>query len=80
MKIAFVTDTYKPRINGVVTSIDAYAKILKEQGHDVSIIAPEYPGYHEQDENIVRMKSHYVFFDPEDRLANPWLPSSRKAV
>ncbi|MEI7542483.1 MAG: glycosyltransferase [bacterium] len=86
MKIAIVTDTYRPRVNGVVTSIDTFANEYRKFGHEVKIIAPEFPAAQkdfkdsENEQFVIRIKSHYLFFDPEDRLPNPWLPSMRKKI
>lgn len=44
MRIAIFTDTYRPEINGVVTSIDTYRTELERQGHEVWIFAPKYFG------------------------------------
>ena len=46
MKIAFFTDTYRPQINGVVTSIDSFASQLRKQGHTVEIFSPRSKGFH----------------------------------
>ncbi|HUV08375.1 MAG TPA: glycosyltransferase, partial [Spirochaetia bacterium] len=80
MKIAFVTTGYKPRINGLTTSVESFARIFRKLGHDVTIVTSRYPCYRDIEPGIVRIKSHYLFFDPEDRLANPWLPSSRRII
>lgn len=40
LKIAIFTDTYRPVINGVVTSIDNLALSLAEKGHKIIIVAP----------------------------------------
>lgn len=40
MKIVFFTDTYKPQINGVVTSIELFANELRRRGHEVYIFCP----------------------------------------
>lgn len=44
MRIAIFTDTYRPEINGVVTSIDTYRSELERQGHEVWVFAPRYFG------------------------------------
>ncbi len=80
MKIAFVTTGYKPRINGMTSSIEAFTQNFTRLGHEVTIVASRYPHYRDEEENVVRIGSHYLFFDPEDRLANPWLPSSRRII
>ena len=40
MNIGIFTDTYKPDINGVTTSIEAFCGELEKQGHRVFIFAP----------------------------------------
>ncbi len=79
MRIALITDTYRPRVNGVVTSIDAFAREFRARGHEVHIIAPDFPGA-VAEPFLTRIPSHYLFFDPEDRLPNPWLPAARGIV
>jgi len=41
MKIAFFTDTYYPQVNGVVSSIELFAKQLRKRGHEVHIFCPD---------------------------------------
>ncbi len=72
-----VTDTYRPRVNGVVTSLDTFAREFEQLGHRVTILAPDFPGA-VPEANVLRFPSHYLWFDPEDRLANPWLPAARR--
>ncbi|HTA77299.1 MAG TPA: glycosyltransferase [bacterium] len=73
MKIALVTDTYFPRINGVATSTQIFAEEFAKLGHEVHIYAPEFPN--SMDDNaafkVYRFPSMYLFFDPEDRLGLP---------
>jgi 1,2-diacylglycerol 3-alpha-glucosyltransferase len=57
MRIAIFTDTYRPEINGVVTSIDTYRGELERQGHDVWIYCPRYFGQDDPDPRIVRIPS-----------------------
>jgi 1,2-diacylglycerol 3-alpha-glucosyltransferase len=40
MKIAMFTDSYHPAVDGVVTTIDQYKKMLEKRGHEVFIFAP----------------------------------------
>ena len=42
MRIAVLTDTYKPQINGVSVSIDIFRRELERLGHEVVIYAPRY--------------------------------------
>lgn len=78
MNIALVTDTYLPRINGVVQSILTFAREFRKRGHRVVILAPQYPKQIEEEGEVWRFPSHYLPFSPEDRLPNPWFPLSRR--
>lgn len=40
MRIGIFTDTYKPDVNGVVTSVLALEKQLRKMGHEVYIVCP----------------------------------------
>ena len=68
MKILMISDVYFPRINGVSTSIATFRRELKAMGHEVTLIAPAYPGHEEPEADIIRVPSRYVPVDPEDRL------------
>ena len=41
MRIALVTETFLPSTDGVVTRLTRAVTFLKEQGHDVTVIAPD---------------------------------------
>lgn len=45
MRIALVSDTYTPQVNGVTTVVARIANVLREFGHQVAVVAPRYPGY-----------------------------------
>lgn len=68
MRILMISDVYFPRINGVSTSIKTFREELTELGHDITLIAPEYPNHTETDPDIIRIASRYLLIDPEDRL------------
>lgn len=74
MKIALVTDTYYPRINGVSASTQIFAQEFVKLGHEVHVYAPAFPNYYDAQDHIHvhRFPSWYLFFDPEDRLVKPW--------
>jgi len=81
MNILFISDVFFPRVNGVSTSINTFATELRALGHQVTLIAPFYTDEDKQEEWIVRVPSHKIYFDPEDRLMNfgklkallPWI-------
>lgn len=72
MRVLMVSDVYFPRVNGVSTSIQTFARELEAKGHQVTLIAPDYGNVGEgtQDESfeIVRIPSRYLSIDPEDRI------------
>src|SRR5215213_6598337 len=72
MKIALVTDTYLPRINGVSTAVTTLARELRALGCEVQICAPAFPDYVDEAPDVHRVPSWYLALDPEDRLAKPW--------
>lgn len=44
MRIAIFQDTYHPTMNGVVVSTDLFVRGLRERGHEVLLVVPQYPG------------------------------------
>jgi len=69
LKILMISDVYFPRINGVSTSIATFKRELEALGHRVTLIAPAYPAGETDDEHdIIRIPSRYLFLDPEDRM------------
>ena len=41
MRIAIVSDAWRPQINGVVRTIDTVARLLRADGHDVEVFGPD---------------------------------------
>lgn len=71
MRVLMISDVYFPRINGVSTSIETFRHALAEQGIEVDVVAPAYPGPNTDtgdDARITRVPARRVPFDPEDRL------------
>ena len=85
MNIAFFTDSYYPRINGVSASVRSYATKLADMGHSVFIVCCEYDNskknkfrkinhlekydQHKPNLKIYRIKSVSVFVSKEDKSA-----------
>jgi len=67
MRILMISDVYFPRINGVSTSTQIFREELLRLGHKVTLIAPHYPNC-DDEEDIIRIPSRQVLFDPEDRM------------
>jgi glycosyltransferase involved in cell wall biosynthesis len=77
MKILMISDVYFPRINGVSSSIQTFRHELQQLGHGVVLIAPHYAiaedgerstKIMESEEDIIRLPSRKIEFDPEDRI------------
>ncbi|GBG01233.1 glycosyl transferase family 1 [Azospira sp. I13] len=66
MHILMLSDVYFPRINGVSTSIETFRQEFQAVGDQVTLMVPDYPGATEE-EGIIRIPSHRIPFDPEDR-------------
>jgi glycosyltransferase involved in cell wall biosynthesis len=69
MRVLKISDVYFPRVNGVSTSIQTFAREFVELGHEVTLLAPDY-GWEGTTEpfEVIRLPSRYFPFDPEDRI------------
>lgn len=56
MKIAMMTNNYKPFIGGVPISVERLTESLRARGHEVCIFAPEYEGKY-WEEDVIRYRS-----------------------
>ena len=77
MRIAFVTDSYHPTVDGVVTIVDSIKDSLEMLGHEVVIVAPD-PGEEYRIEGV-----HYfpaVGFPMYRGYYLPILPSNKLEV
>lgn len=71
MRIALMTNNYKPFIGGVPVSIERLARGLREQGHQVTVFAPEYEGQTEE-EGVFRYKTFIRHFLGGNVLPDPF--------
>ncbi len=44
MRIAYVTETFPPELNGVSLTVERTVRFLRARGHDVALIRPRQPG------------------------------------
>lgn len=56
LRIGIFTDSYKPYVGGVVRSIESFTTDLRKLGHDVYILAPNYPGA-QKEKDVFRFPS-----------------------
>lgn len=68
MRILMISDVYFPRINGVSTAIQTLRRELTADGHEVTLIAPDYGSVTDDEANIIRLPARTVWLDPEDRM------------
>ncbi|MGN0424537.1 MAG: glycosyltransferase [Acetatifactor sp.] len=71
MRIAFMTNNYKPFIGGVPISIERLARGLEAMGHQVTIFAPTYQEQ-EEEENVFRYGTLFGRFIGGIVLPNPF--------
>jgi len=49
LRIGLFTDTYAPQVNGVSISLQLISEGLRAAGHQVTIFAPKFPGYRDDE-------------------------------
>ena len=78
MRIALLSDTYTPQVNGVTTVVRRIAALLRAGGHEVVVVAPRYPqGPETKDEQELRVASVPFPLYSDIRLS---LPSFRRVA
>ena len=68
LRVLMLSDVYFPRVNGVSTSISTFRHDLELLGCDSVLVAPQYAQRREDEAGILRIRSRYIPFDPEDRM------------
>ncbi len=68
MRVLMISDVYFPRVTGVSTSIQTFAREFVGKGHEVTLIAPDYGASAPEPFEILRIPSRYLPIDPEDRI------------
>lgn len=68
MRVGIFTDTYRPQVNGVVSSITTLEKELRKKGHKVYIITTTDPDAPTVEPNVLRIPSMEFKPAPQYRL------------
>lgn len=76
MRILMISDVYRPRINGVSTSIETFRHDLLAMGHEVTLVVPDYGGT-ELEDGVIRVEGRPVPRDAEDRIMS-WRHINRR--
>ena len=79
MKVGIFTDSYKPEISGLVSSICTLKQALEGRGHEVFVFAPGNSDT-EEEERVFRLPSMPVFFEKSLRLAIGVTPEALGAI
>jgi len=84
MKIAYFSDTFYPRIDGVVVTLLNFIQLLAEKGHKIKLYVPNYENIKEREfhENISieRHTSFKLMGYPDFRVAIPVLLKVKKSI
>ena len=73
LKIAIVTNNYKPYSGGVVSSIDSFANELRLLGHEVLIVTLDFLGNGQSsDHGVFRIYCPIRFMYKNNHMAVPW--------
>ena len=76
LRIGLFTDTYAPQVNGVSVSLQMISEGLKRRGHQVTIFAPRFPGYKDNEPNVMRLPSLKYLNNPPIYVAVLGTPRS----
>jgi len=76
LRIGLFTDTYAPQVNGVSISLQLISEGLQKRGHRVTIFAPNFPGYKDDQPGVVRLPSLKYLNDPPIYVAVLGTPRS----
>lgn len=71
LNIGIFTETYRPTVNGVVVSVDAFKSVLESKGHTYYIFAPMNQKAKDDPENVFRFPAMHFPNDPIYPLALP---------
>jgi len=74
MNIAIFSECYRPTRNGVVVSVDTFARGLRARGHRVDLFVPRFPGYPVAHPHVYRFPSIRVPHVPDSPVALPYWP------
>lgn len=76
LRIGLFTDTYAPQVNGVSVSLQMISEGLQKRGHQVTIFAPKFPGYKDNEPNVMRLPSLKYLNNPPIYVAVLGTPRS----
>ncbi|MCU0790835.1 MAG: glycosyltransferase [Nitratireductor sp.] len=72
MQVLMFTNTFTPHIGGVAHSVETLAGTLRQNGHEVLVVAPDYPGAPQIEPGVVRIPSIQNFNGSEFSVPLPF--------
>ncbi len=57
MKILMMTNTFTPHVGGVARSVESFTRSYRAMGHRVLVVAPQFDGQPEHEEDVVRIRA-----------------------
>jgi 1,2-diacylglycerol 3-alpha-glucosyltransferase len=80
MRIGIFSESYRPLINGVSTSLDLLIAELERAGHTVYVFASGYPRFVDERPGVFRFPSINSFVEPDYVLPVPISPSIMRVI
>lgn len=80
LRIGFFSDFYLPVVSGIATSMQLLTQGLRDAGHDVTIFAPRFPDYEDEEPKVRRVPSFRYMTLPEVYVAVPGTPRTTWAL
>lgn len=80
MRIAIVTDTYVPEVNGVVTAIVTHTRLLAERGHEILVIAPRYGDHVDEPQQGITVERYPAFSFVTNKATRVALPAMTSVI
>ncbi|WKD51420.1 glycosyltransferase [Microbulbifer spongiae] len=74
MNIVMLTNTYLPHVGGVAHSIDAFSAEYRKRGHEVLVVAPEFPEKIPGEQHVLRIHAIQNFNGSDFSVALPFSP------
>ncbi len=71
MNIAMFTNLYFPKVGGVSISVDRFARACRERGHEVLIVAPNFPQQERDEPGVFRVSAIQKFNGTDFSVALP---------
>ena len=71
MNILIFTNTFTPHVGGVARSVESFTNEYRKSGNRVLIVAPEFPGMPENEEDVIRIEAIQNFNASDFSVALP---------